>query len=57
MKEMLINGENLLGPIELPNPLNGEDYLIFLQDDLPYLLEYINLNIRQNLWFLNLFFI
>lgn len=43
----------LLGPVELPARLNGADYLHFLQNILPDLLEDVSLNIRQNLWFLH----
>lgn len=45
--------DNLLGPVELPSRLNGADYLDFLQNVLPNLLDGINLNVRRNLWFLH----
>lgn len=47
----IVNGI-LIGPFELPNRLNGENYLHFLQNDLPGLLEDVPLNVRQNMWFL-----
>lgn len=46
-----IVNDTLIGPYLLPNRLNGQNYLIFLQDVLPELLEVIPLNIRQNMWF------
>lgn len=44
-------GDNLIGPVELPNRLNAETYLHFLENTLPNLLDNVNLNIRGNLWF------
>lgn len=44
---------NLIGPVFLPNNLNGENYLQFLQNELPEYLEEVNLRIRQNMWYLH----
>lgn len=44
-------GNNLIGPVELPNRLNGEAYRNFLENILPDLLDVVPLNARQNLWF------
>lgn len=46
-------GNNLVGPVELPGRLNGENYLNFLRNVLPNLLEEVPLNIRRNLWFMH----
>lgn len=48
-----ILSDNIVGPFVLPRPLNGENYLNFLINDLPLLLEDIPLNLRQNFWFLH----
>ena len=32
-------GDRLIGPWELPSPLNGDNYLEFLRNDLPELLD------------------
>lgn len=48
-----IVGNRLLGPFVLPQRLNGEFYLQFLQNDLPVLLEDVPLLTRQNLWFMH----
>lgn len=42
----------LIGPFELPQRLNGDDYLHFLEHELFNLLDDIPLNIRQNMWFM-----
>lgn len=48
-----IIGDRLLGPVFLPNILNGDNYLNFLRDDLPELLEDLSLDIRQHLYFMH----
>ena len=45
-----IIGDRLLGPVLLPQHLNGETYLAFLQNTLPPLLENVPLAIRQTMW-------
>lgn len=47
----LVNGQ-LIGPFVLPDRLTGNDYLLFLENDLPALLENVPLNVRQHMWFL-----
>lgn len=42
---------NLLGPVQLPSRLSEGNCLNFLQNILKDLLDDINLNIGQNLWF------
>lgn len=44
-------GDCLLGPYMLPPRLNGDNYLAFLQQMLPELLEDVPLDIRRNMWF------
>lgn len=46
-------GGNLIGPYYLPQNLNGENYLEFLENSLPVLLEDLPLNVRRNLIFQN----
>lgn len=46
-----ILGDNLLGPVVLPNRLTGAGYLNFLQNTLRDLLDDIPLNQRQQMWF------
>lgn len=48
-----IIGDNLLGPVFLPNRLNGVNYLEFLQEQLPVLLEDVPLNVLQNHYFMH----
>jgi hypothetical protein len=43
----------LIGPFMLPNRVNGLDYLNFLQNYLPGLLEDVPLDVRQNMWLLH----
>lgn len=43
----------LIGPITMPDNLNGNNYLIFLQETLPTLLEDLPLLLRQNMWFMH----
>jgi hypothetical protein len=38
-------------PFRLPRRLNGEDYSDFLENNLPELLEDIDLNLRRQIWF------
>lgn len=47
-----IIGDYLLGPCELPQTLNGQQYLYFLQNNLVNLLEDIPLDIRAHIWYL-----
>lgn len=47
----IVNGI-LIGPHILPDRLTGEEYLNFLQNHLPNLLEQVPLNIRQDMWLL-----
>lgn len=46
----ILNGQ-VIGPFELPENLNGNNYLEFLQNDLPTLLEDVPLNIYRDMWF------
>lgn len=46
----ILNGQ-IIGPFELPENLNGDNYLHFLQNDLPSLLEDVPLNIYRDMWF------
>lgn len=46
----IVNGM-LLGPYILPNRMTGANYLLFLQNTLPELLENVSLNVRQQAWF------
>jgi len=48
-----IIGNQLLGPCELPNRLNGNVYANFLQESLPVLLENVPLATRLNCWFMH----
>lgn len=48
-----IVGDSLIGPIFLPNRLNGQHYLYFLQNVLPIHMEDIPLDIRDNMWFMH----
>ena len=43
----------LIGPFRLPQRLNGENYLYFLQQNLQPLLEDLPLNLRQNMVFMH----
>lgn len=46
-------GNCLLGPIELPQRLNGPHYLDFIQNTLPQLLEDVDLATRREMWFMH----
>lgn len=46
----ILNGK-IIGPIELPENLNGQAYLDFLQNQLPDLLEEVPLNIYGSMWY------
>lgn len=46
----IFNGQ-IIGPVELPAILNGRNYLQFLQNDLPVLLEDTPLALRQRMWY------
>ncbi|CAH2088099.1 unnamed protein product [Euphydryas editha] len=48
----IVNG-TLIGPFELPNRLNGAQYLEFLQNDLDDLLEDVDLYTRRRIIFQN----
>lgn len=48
-----IMGDTLIGPVMLPNRLGGEEYLEFLQETLPPLLEHVPLNLRATMWFMH----
>lgn len=41
----------LIGPFELPTRVNGEAYLSFLQNNLPEMLEDVNLAVRRQMYF------
>lgn len=43
----------LIGPVILPNRLNGETYLEFLQNNLPDLLDEVPLQLRLEHWFMH----
>ena len=46
-----ILGDYLLGPVIIPDRLNGVSYLEFLQNTLPLLMEEIPVAIRREMWF------
>lgn len=46
----IFNGQ-ILGPVELPPVLNGRNYLAFLENDLPTLLEDTSLELRRRMWY------
>ena len=46
-------GDQLIGPVVLPNRLNAHEYLNFLQNNLGILLEDVPLNARQNMYYQN----
>lgn len=48
---MGVVGDQLIGPYLLPPRLNAENYLVFLREVLPELLEAVPLHIRQNMIF------
>ena len=48
-----ILGDCLIGPHFLPQKLNGEQYLRFLQNHLPNLLEDVPWRQRQQMWFMH----
>ena len=48
-----ILGDCLIGPHFLPHRLNGEQYLRFLRNDLPNLLEDVPLRQHQQMWFMH----
>lgn len=43
--------KQIIGPFIFENPLNGTNYLQFLAEDLPVLLENVSLQTRTNMWF------
>lgn len=45
--------ERLIGPFILPDRMDGHQYLEFLQNDLPLLLEDVPLAVRARMWFLH----
>ena len=46
-----IIGSHLIGPYLLPEKMDGCNYLIFLRDVLPDMLDDLPLSIRRNIWF------
>jgi hypothetical protein len=48
-----IIGNRLIGPHVLPPHLNGEGYLIFLQNELSDLLDDVPLQVRRDMWYLH----
>ena len=48
-----IIGKNLLGPVELPQRLNGQQYMDFLMTELPNLLDEVPIGNRINMWFMH----
>nr|CAH7762191.1 unnamed protein product [Callosobruchus chinensis] len=48
----MVNGM-LIGPFILPPRMGGLQYLDFLQNTLPTLLDDVPLNIRQSMWFMH----
>ncbi|KAJ8950084.1 hypothetical protein NQ318_017809 [Aromia moschata] len=44
---------SLIGPIKLPNRLDGNSYLDFLQNTLPDLFEDVPLNLRNQMYFIH----
>lgn len=48
----IFNGE-IIGPVELPQVLNGARYLEFLRETLPPLLADVNEDLRQEMWLQN----
>ena len=48
-----ILGDYLLGPIIIPDRLNGAAFLEFLQNTLPLIMEEISHAIRREMWFQN----
>lgn len=48
----IVNGQ-LIGPYIMPNRLNGEEYLHFLNNVLFQLVEDVPLDIRANMWYLH----
>ncbi|XP_066261268.1 uncharacterized protein [Euwallacea similis] len=43
----------IVGPVILPDRLNGENYLNFLKNTMPELLEDLTLALRQKVWFMH----
>jgi hypothetical protein len=48
-----ILGDQLLGPVFLPNRQKGALYHCFLVNDLPVRLEHVPLHQRQHMWFMH----
>ena len=46
-----IVSDNLIGPYFIPKPMNCEEFIVFLQEVLPQLLENVPLNIRRLMWY------
>ena len=46
-----ILGNKLIGPHILPNRLRGAEYLQFLQEDLPNLLNEVPIGMRRGMWY------
>lgn len=48
-----IIGDNLIGPCFLPGRLTGQSYRLFLQNELPLLLEDLPLLLRNQMWYMH----
>jgi len=46
-----IVGDFLIGPYLMPSPLNGQQYVSFLRETLPLLLDDVPLDVRRRMWF------
>lgn len=46
-----ITGSNLVGPYFIEGNLNGDKYLNFLRNELPLLLENVDLETRRSMWY------
>lgn len=45
-----IIGDRLIGPVEIPPRMTGLQFLDFIRDRLPLLLQRVPLNIRRDMW-------
>lgn len=48
-----IIGDKIIGPVIIPNRLNGEIYLNLIRETLPGLLENVPLLLRRDMWFMH----
>ena len=46
-----IVGDHLIGPYLMPSPLTGRDYVVFLRNVLPDLLDDVAIATRRRMWF------